>query len=223
MASYDNRRSMEQIAAGLAHEAKNPLALIRVNIDLLQDEDRESKHNKNYSIVRRELDKINDLLLDFIQFAKPMDNLLENVDIMEIFEKLISDLKISYNKPMSISLTTSCMPEERFVICDKSKIERVFFNLIKNSVEAIDDNGKIKINVGVKSNYLKITIEDNGKGMTEEELEKISSPFYTTKKGGSGLGLFMSRTIIGEHNGLFEITGKENEGCKVLIMLPSAK
>lgn len=218
----DYERSIEQIAAGLAHEVKNPLSLVRANIDLLELTDSEDLHKNNYMIMRREIEKINDLLLDFIQFAKPIENNLEVMDIIPVISELLDTVRLTYSKKIQFSLDCEGLGEGLLVFGDTSKIRRVLLNIIKNAVEAVDENGMIKLYVKRNGKYVEIICKDNGKGFDSEQLKKMSEPFFTTKQGGSGLGLFISKAIIDEHKGIFNISGESGKGCTVTIKIPRA-
>ncbi len=221
MAIHDYYKSIEQIAAGLAHEVKNPLSLVRANIDLLELSDSETMHKKNYRIMRRELERINDLLLDFIHLTRPSADSFEKVRVAPIVMDLIDVTKTTYTKEIDFVLNFQLSETELAVMGDKEKIRRVFLNIIKNAVEAIDSNGRIKICISQENSFVKIVFEDNGKGFSKDDLERVCMPFYTTKEGGSGLGIYICKTIIEEHNGSFEIKAEANKGCTVTVMLPT--
>lgn len=225
--------SLEQVAATLAHEVKNPLSLVKANIDILEQNDAEERNSRSYKIMRRELDKINELLLDFIQFAKPAGEGLSRLRLRELLEGLLEPLKISYRGKIEFSL--SAIEENIEVKADENKLKRVFGNMFKNAVEAIEalapearerraggEYGFIEVTLDKKEGAAEITIEDNGRGMTAEEAAQASRPFFTTKRGGSGLGVYLSKSIVSEYGGELLINGREEGGCKVTVMLPHA-
>ena len=107
---------------------------------------------------------------------------------------------------------------EYYITADYNRLKQVIINVIKNSIEAIKSDGKIKINISVKNNYLYIEIIDNGIGMSNEEIEKLNYPFFTTKQNGTGLGVYLSREIIEKHNGTMKY--ESDNGVKVTIKLP---
>ena len=113
---------------------------------------------------------------------------------------------------------------EVFVNGDYNRLSQVLINVVKNSIESLDKDIKIiKISTNANKNYAKIIIEDNGKGMNEDELRKICKPFFSTKSSGTGLGLYLSNEIIKEHNGSMMYESKENIGTKLTICLPIKK
>lgn len=219
MSTYEYFKSMEEIAAGLAHEVKNPLSLVKANLDLLELNDLQKRYEKNYKIMHREIERINDLLLDFIQFAKPTEDYKTVFSLNALLFDLIDSLILAHT---NIDFISSFEEHECNLFGDEDKIRRVILNILKNAIEAIEgkDAGVIKISLSQNDKFIILSISDNGKGITSDEQKKICSPFYTTKSGGSGLGLYLSNSIIGEHGGKFEIEGKEGEGCLVTIKLP---
>ena len=213
--------SMEQIAAGLAHEIKNPIALVRANLDYLELEE-EGNHKKNFLIMRRELDKVNDLMLDFITLMKPGDYSQSRVKIHSLLWDAVDAAKTAYGAKIQFEYKTDS-PEIN-VLCDKKKLSRVFANILKNAVEAVQAGNPpepaIEIVLRQSKRLAKIIIADNGVGLTPNELKSISQPFYTTKSGGSGLGLFLCRSFLSDCGGTLKINGKEGNGCTVTVTLP---
>ena len=214
-------QSVEQMAAGLAHEVKNPLSLVRANIDLLEKYDNESSHAGNYRIMRHEIDRINELLLDFIQFTKPLELGMKKLRPQELIYDVCSAFKESYACNFGFEL--NYQDEALYINGDESKLRRVFTNIIKNAVEAQREiTPEITVSLSTDNGFIKITVADNGPGMDEETLRNINDPFYTTKPGGSGLGLSIVGSIIDQHDGVFDIASKPGEGCTVTIMLPKS-
>jgi two-component system sporulation sensor kinase B len=202
---------------------KNPLSLVRANIDLLELTDSRDQHKKNYRIMRREIERINDLMLDFIQFAKPVSSETARFGIIPVISELLDTVKATYDQNITFILNCAAVDMDLAIPGDINKIRRVLLNIIKNSVEAVGQGGLIEITVKSANGFAEIVCRDNGKGLTPEEIEKMNTPFFTTKQGGSGLGLFLSRAIIKEHNGSFDISGAAGAGCVVTIKLPKAQ
>jgi len=218
--------TFEQIAASLAHEVKNPLSLVRANIDLLELDDDNKLYEKNYRIMRREIDRVNALLLDFIQIADPSEISPEHICIVQMLRELCDSLSTSYYGKIGFYFSYD---KALTISADERKLRQVFYNIIKNCVESIEvehgsgfSNGLVEIAIHEQGDFLKIIISDNGGGITDESLQKIRQPFYTTKSGGSGLGLYFCKSVIARHGGTFEITNKPcgNNGCAVTITLP---
>ncbi len=219
----ENIKTLEQLALTLAHEVKSPLSIVRANIDILEKVDMEAKHIKNYEVIYRGLDKINSIMMDFLQLLKSPSTSHDVVYIDELLREIISDY--DFGRDISFDLK---MEEDIYFLGDEKELKIVFNNLIKNAVEAIlakgddEEDGVISITASREGGMASILIEDNGIGISEETLRRIEKEYYTTKKTGNGLGVHICKKIIKEHNGTFNIASTEN-GCIVTIKLPIYK
>lgn len=198
----------------ITHEIKNPIAVCKSYLDMFDINNKD--HVRYIGILKEEMDKILLLLQDFLSMNKikiekeilDINFLLE--DIVNQFEPILKDKNIKF-------IHNIC-EEEIFVEGDYNRLNQVFINIIKNSIEAINDNGTIKLNYEIDKNF-KIIIEDNGCGIKEDQIEKIKEPFYTTKKNGTGLGVSLSIEIIKAHNGNIDYIPLK-KGLKVIVELP---
>lgn len=210
--------TIEQIAATLAHELKNPIALVLANIDLLELDDTDNKNQKIYSTMRRELNNVMNIMLDFIQLSKHTEIDIEVFDINELLLQIADNCQVinKNNAEYIFDSSENCIN----IRADRIRLSRVFLNIYKNAVEAVENCGKIYIHTSVEDDFINVIIKDNGVGMSESTRQRIMSPFFTTKDGGSGLGIFISKIIVEEHNGIFELDSEEGKGCTVIIKLP---
>ncbi len=215
-----------QLAAGTAHEIRNPLASIRSSIQYLQGDEQDEEKYRMFSGMIREVDRINEIVQDLLSFSKPREPSKEKTNLTEIFNQVFL-LVSNMVRKKGIQLEYHCEEEAPAIHADAAQLEQVFLNLIMNACESIDKEGKIGIHVvpAASDNWNKpggyqIIIEDNGQGMKEEELEKIFDPFYTNKKHGTGLGLSIVYGIINKHGGDIGIESTAWEGTKVKIKLP---
>lgn len=198
----------------ITHEIKNPIAVCKSYLDMFDINNKD--HVRYIGILKEEMDKILLLLQDFLSMNKikiekeilDINFLLE--DIVNQFEPILKDKNIKF-------IHNIC-EEEIFVEGDYNRLNQVFINIIKNSIEAINDKGVIKLDYEIDRNF-KIIIEDNGCGITEDQIEKIKEPFYTTKKNGTGLGVSLSIEIIKAHNGKIDYIPLK-KGLKVIVELP---
>lgn len=214
----DSAITIEQVAATIAHEVKNPISLVLANIALLELDNLTEANQKSCTVMKRELNKVMNIMLDFIQLAKPAQNNLEELDLNAMLFDIMDNCKdVSREK---ISYLFNCNTGNISVNADRSKLSRVFFNIYKNSMEAISEKGTIATYVNKDENWVEIKIIDDGSGISDELKEKITTPFFTTKESGSGLGLFISKNIVQEHSGTFNLESNENKGCCITIVLP---
>ena len=228
----ERHEAWSTVARKLAHEIKNPLTPIQLTIDNLRskylhniDTDKKEKFNSNLNIILNQINQIEKLVNEFSDFARMPKPLFKNNNIIEIIEnniKLISKLdentSIIFRKNNLNNLVLSC---------DYEQINRVIFNLIKNSIESIKEKseknpnfkGIINIEIMKISDYIDINLIDNGVGFADKNFNNLIKPYYTTKKNGSGLGLSIVNKIIIDHNGFFKIHEYEN-GAKIKLSFP---
>lgn len=205
------------LAAGIAHEIRNPLTAIKGFTQLLKEE-----HNNEYAdVMIAELDRIDKIVGDLLILAKPEVKQFNVSNLNELMNDLFSLLKtqaIMNNIDFSITFSNKNI----IIECEQDKLKQLFINIIKNSFEAIDKNGKISITCEKipKKNEIHITFRDNGIGIPPERLPKLGEPFYSTKERGTGLGLMICKKIVKDHNGSLHISSKEHEGTVVEVTLP---
>ena len=218
--SYKELQQEKQIRLSLfkiTHEIKNPIAVIKGYLDMLDIEDK--KQVKKYiPIIKSETDRLLIMLQDFLLINKM--NL--DLDIMDI-NMLIEDVVFKLDevlKEKNIKLNLDLVDDEVYISGDYNRLSQVFINIIKNSIEAINKKGKIDIISKINEDKLEILIIDNGIGISKEVMSKIKEPFYTTKNRGSGLGVSLIYEIIEAHKGNVTYKSEHNSGTKVIIKLP---
>lgn len=202
----------------ITHEIKNPIAVCKGYLDMFDVNNLD--HSKKYvPIIKDEIDRVLVLLQDFLSISKVKLN-CEIMDVNMMLEDVINSLKpLLYSK--SISLINEIIDDEIYIEGDYNRLSQVIINLVKNSVEASKNNNSyIKIRTKLNEKTYNIIIEDNGSGISEENLKHINELFYTTKSSGTGLGVYLSNEIIKAHNGTISYNSVENEGTKVKIILP---
>jgi two-component system sporulation sensor kinase B len=201
----------------ITHEIKNPIAVCKGYLDMFDIENIE--HSRKYiPIIKSEINRILYLLEDFLSITK-IKLEKEEMDLNMLLEDTVQCLKpILDNK--QITFESNITDEEIYINADYNRLKQTLVNIIKNSKEAINDEGNIKLYTDVLKNKVKIIIEDNGIGMTEEELKKIKEAFFTTKGNGTGLGTYLANEIVISHGGKLEYFSKYGSGTKVVITLP---
>ena len=200
----------------ITHEIKNPLAVCKGYLSMINLENRE-KSERYIEIIKEEIERSLLIMADFSELNKIKIN-KELVDINLLIEEVCDNLRLLTNsKNIELLFVNN---EEFYLNVDYNKIKQVLINFIKNSIEAIDNKGIIKINTYKKNKCFYIEIIDNGSGMDKDTLDKITEMFFTTKKNGTGLGISLSNEIIKSHGGSIEYESKINYGTKVIIKLP---
>jgi len=203
---------MGTMASRLSHDLRNPLTVIKSNLDLmmrnLEPDEKTMKFSKR---IDDSVDSMTNIIEDVLQFSKTPILQKEPSSINELLESAISNIDV----PDKIKIT---LPKSDFLInCDQSKIKSVFSNLITNSIQSIEGEGKITISINEESNYLNIYFEDSGSGIVEDDITKIFEPLFTTKVTGTGLGLGICKNIIDEHGGMISV---HNNPTTFTIKLP---
>ncbi len=219
----------ESVARKLAHEIKNPLTPIQLSIDSLREKykkklsDDGSNFEKYLETINRQIKDIEKLVNEFSNFARMPQPILKKVDLIQIINKSLDFIRLSFKHSISFKNSSDI----KFINGDEDQLNRVFINLIKNSEESFfeltqkDPNfkGNIDIEIDDNNDYIVIRIIDNGSGITDSK--KAMTPYFTTKKTGTGLGLPIVSKIINEHAGVFTIKNKrDNKGTIITISLP---
>lgn len=196
----------------ITHEIKNPIAVIKGYLDMY-DENNE-KHKKYIPIIKSETNRVLVLLEDFLS----INRIKINKDIIDI-SLLIEEVIISFEPLLkNRHIKVNFEQDEIYIEADYDRLKQVFINLIKNSIEAINNNGIIDIDIVPKNKYIYVNVKDNGIGMKKEDIEKLNYPFYTTKQNGTGLGLYLSKEIIKKHDGTMSF--ESIDGMNIGIKLP---
>ncbi|MCJ8015189.1 PAS domain S-box protein [Paenibacillus sp. KQZ6P-2] len=212
-----------QLAAGVAHEIRNPLTTLRGFLQLQRETNRLSpQHNE---IMLSELDRINLIVSEFLILAKPQAVQFQIKSIRSILNGVISLLD-SQAHLFGIEFKFEFEPEDFKVHCEENQMKQVFINIIKNAIEAMEDGedgGVITIELfQLNQEEIGITITDQGIGIPSDMMPKLGEPFFTSKEKGTGLGLMISQGIIEGHKGMLEIFSKPGKGTRVDIVLPLA-
>lgn len=213
---YENNLTKD-ITIALAHEVKNPVSLIKANIELLELEDALNGYQKNVKIIKNELNKISEIVSDFILFCNPHYDTDSNINIFYIIKEHIEKFNV-YNH---ITFSLNCFESIDSIktMGGYSKISIVLSNIYKNCVEAIkSNNGFIQTNIYIKNNHIIIDVIDNGEGINDDIYEKIYEPFFTNKDSGSGLGIPICKNIMKSLNGDFTIFNNNDTGCTTRII-----
>jgi len=213
-----------ELAAVVAHEIKNPLGAISNSIGVLKKFlDLEDSDKKLMDIIIKETHRLNDIVNDFLSFARPNKIALERCNLTLILNDTVTILQED-NLFKDVSIKTKILGDFNEVMLDPDRMKTIFWNLLLNSAEAISGKGIIKIEVKksklVNVDSIEIIISDTGKGIKNEDLLTIFEPFYTNKPSGTGLGLSIVQRNIFEHGGTIEVESETNKGSQFIINLP---
>jgi PAS domain S-box-containing protein len=227
MDTLDRLTSIGQLAAGIAHEVRNPLAGMKTGIQVLKNrlcKEEDSSNDKLFNGVLHEIDRINHLITSLLNFAKPRASKYEKTNLLEILDRALELVnKTALENNIKINININCKNTISFV--DKSQIEQIFLNIIKNAITAIESGGYLNITF---NNYFEescyfvgIEFQDNGCGIKPQDFNKIFNPFFTTRPQGTGLGLSVVYELVKSNQGEISVHSIINEGTNVKLKFPT--
>jgi len=214
----DTLAAIGQLAAGVAHEVRNPLTVIKGFIQLFQinKEDQE----KYFDLMLSEIERIEAILQEFLSIAKTDEINTEKKNIYQIFKNVVS---LMNTKAIMTNIQVELYTNSKDIIieCSENQLKQVFINILQNSIEAMPDGGEISIHIKeIGKDGIIISVIDKGIGIPEERIKRLGEPFYSTKEKGTGIGLMLSYKIIESHQGNISIMSEVGVGTTVTIYLP---
>ena len=223
--AYDELSQTEWLAiagrmsAIIGHEIRNPLASLRGFTQMNMEE--HPGENTYGSIMLKEIDRIDSIAEELLAIGKPKSVQRQPQDLKKIFTHIMSVMK-QQAAACGVELNMDIGKSVPMITGDEKQLTQAFMNLIKNAVESMEEGGTVKVEIkSEKADRASIVIQDEGCGISREEMDIIRTPFYTTKNNGTGLGLLITQKIIDEHNGQFKIMSEPGVGTKVRITLPA--
>jgi PAS domain S-box-containing protein len=212
--------SLGIMAAGIAHEIKNPLVSIQTFAHLLPEKYNDREFREKFSALTiKEVERINTLVEQILVFAKPRGPVLKEIDLVDVLGNTIVLLSGQF-PDKEIEIKENYCSDKIILKGDEGKLRQAFLNVCINSAQSIDTKGAINVNIEKKDGRAVVKIQDNGCGIRHDLLDKIFEPFFTTKEKGTGLGLSIVTRIIEEHGGFVKVDSIEGEGTTVSVELP---
>ncbi|MFC5407263.1 ATP-binding protein [Cohnella soli] len=206
-----------QLAAGIAHEIRNPLTSLKGFLQLIASGRKSS--SSYYDIMNAELDRIEDIVSELLMLSKPQVYDLAYQDMRVMMRDTVTLLETQANLH-NISIEAEYGTDPLWIYGVENQVKQVFINVIKNAIEAMIDGGAIQIKLSRESDGVYVRIRDEGPGIDDEQLAKMGQPFYTTKERGTGLGLMVSYKIVDNHQGKIDVKSQLGVGTLFEIMLP---
>ncbi|MCJ7578979.1 MAG: ATP-binding protein [Candidatus Aminicenantes bacterium] len=220
MSRADKLATIGELAAGAAHEIRNPLTAIQSSLQYLSTKIQTEKEKKLLTNALQETGRINEILSALLSFSRPSEIKKEKSNLIEILEDSLDLISIQAKK-YKIKITRDYPAIPIYFNSDKAQLKQLFLNILLNSAQAMNSGGELKIGVHPKDNQkILVVVADTGEGIPEDKLDNIFDPFFTTKRGGTGLGLSICYGIIESHRGEIEVKSKVGQGTTILITLP---
>jgi two-component system sensor histidine kinase PilS (NtrC family) len=219
----DRLAAVGRVAAGLAHEIRNPLGAMRGAIQVLESKtEKDTAQSNLMDIILRESDRLNQIITNFLKYARPQNSNFADVDIKEAIEDTITLVRHSPDVRDNHILETDLPNKPTIISADISQLKQIFWNLSRNAIQAMPEGGGLTIKLRrLQNNRVRVVFSDNGVGMPREQVEQLFEPFSKSTTGGTGLGLSIVYQIIRDHNGTINISSKENVGTNITIELPT--
>lgn len=221
----DRQAIMGQMAAGIVHEVKNPLASISGSIQMLREELREDgSGDRLLNLISREVDKLDTLLHDFLTFARPSQQAEQRIDLGDLIPGTLELIRKTKGVPPGIRWEIE-LERGLHLRIPPGEFSQILWNILINAVQAVPPEGLIRVagrrlSAGRFAGGIEVAIEDNGPGIPPENLEKIFTPFFTTKEKGVGLGLSIVQKIMAQNSGLLRVQNRNGGGAQVLMVFP---
>jgi two-component system, sporulation sensor kinase B len=215
-------RVVSQLAASIAHEVRNPLTVVRGFIQMLTKEKMSPDKVHTYGeIMLSELDRAQMIITDYLSYARPQSDPenQERIDMNSTINKSVN-VMVPYALSRGVVFETQ-IEDSLYLLAEKIKIEQVLVNLLKNSIEAMPNGGTIHIKAEKQNKHILIEIIDEGMGMTEEQINQLGNPYFTTKEQGTGMGLMVCYRIIEALNGTIKVTSQVGTGTHFRMMVPT--
>lgn len=209
--------SLTTLAAGVAHEIKNPLGSIGIHIQLIQRAlaaegiGEDASVQGNLHVINEEIERLNKIVVDFLFAVRPMDVHLEYGDLNQLLQELLDFVDVELDEA-GIALETDLASQLPELLLDDKYLKHALLNIVKNAISAMPEGGTLKIDTRWRGDEVVLRVIDNGVGMSDQVLEKIFEPYFTTKDFGSGIGLTLVYKVLREHNAEIAVVSQEGKG-----------
>jgi two-component system sensor histidine kinase PilS (NtrC family) len=217
----DRLAAVGRVAAGLAHEIRNPLGAMRGAIQVLESSGTAgSTQTGLMDIILKESDRLNTIITNFLSYARPAAAEFAEADVRQTIADTLTLLKHGPDIRENHSITFET-GESVIIDADVAQLKQIFWNLARNAIQAMPDGGELKVGLArMPNNRIRITFADTGRGMTQEQVEQLFEPFSNSTSGGTGLGLSIVYQIVKDHNGAINVRSTEGKGTTITVDLP---
>lgn len=216
----DRLSALGVLAAGIAHEIRNPLTGMKLIVQLLESEFSEDDSRREpLGIIQKEIDRLESIIGNLLDFARPTKPKAVEVDVEKVIDDCYLLVKNQLNKA-GLKFRKVAEGQIQRVVGDPDQLKQVFLNIMTNAIQALSPGGYLEVSMENRDDSLVVVFEDSGSGIPAEKLQDIFNPFMTTKEDGTGLGLSMAQRIVEEHGGRIEVQSSQGEGSTFYVCLP---
>ena len=226
MIEDEKTSSILMLAAGVAHELGNPLNSLTIHLQLINRELKKKASefdlktaDSSLSVCTREVSRLDGIIRNFLGAVRPSQPNFQDVDLISVMGDVLETIGQEL-KDQGVSVDIGIDRKPPLVVADPNQIEQVYFNLLRNASEAMEGGGTIRVRSRSDDEFVYLQIGDSGSGIEGQNLSKVFEPYYTTKKGGHGLGMMIVHRIMSEHGGLVGIDSRMGTGTVVTLQLP---
>lgn len=218
----DRLAAVGRVAAGLAHEIRNPLGAMRGAIQVLESKmPPESAQTSLMDIILRESDRLNSIITNFLGYARPAAVDFADTNVGEAIKDTLILLKHSPEVNENHRLVDDLVDETIIISADAAQLKQIFWNLARNALQAMQDGGELRVGLEtIPNNRIRIVFEDTGTGMSPDQVEQLFEPFSNSTSGGTGLGLSIVYQIVKDHNGAINVRSQKGKGTTITVELP---
>ncbi len=218
----DRLAAVGRVAAGLAHEIRNPLGAMRGAIQVLESNmPPDTVQSSLMDIILRESDRLNSIITDFLGYARPTAGNFVDTNVGEAIKDTLTLLKHSPDVSDEHVLIDDLGSRSVTISADATQLKQIFWNLARNAIQAMPGGGELRVGLGIiPNNRIRIIFEDTGIGMSPDQVEQLFEPFSNSTSGGTGLGLSIVYQIVKDHNGAINVRSREGRGTTITIELP---
>ena len=213
--------ALGQLAAGIAHEIRNPLTSINILINSIREKKTdEISYQEDLGVIEEEIHRINEIVEQFLRFARPAPPLLKKTEIVSLFEEILQLLRPQLERQkISVQKDLRTLPP---MTIDQEQMKQVILNLLMNAMQAMPKGGRLKLGgqVSEDDQWVQLFVQDSGIGIPPEDINKLFDPFFSAREGGIGLGLSIAHRIIDQHHGRIEVESTPGKGTFFMIWLP---
>jgi two-component system sensor histidine kinase PilS (NtrC family) len=218
----DRLAAVGRVAAGLAHEIRNPLGAMRGAIQVLETNTPPQSIQSNLmDIILKESDRLNSIITNFLDYARPMTGEFSETDVGQAIKDTLSLLKHSPDVKEHHQLSSRLGDAPVMITADAAQLKQIFWNLARNAIQAMPNGGEFRVDLdSIPNNRIRIKFADTGLGMSPDQVEQLFEPFSNSTSGGTGLGLSIVYQIVRDHNGVINVRSRKGEGTVITVELP---